>query len=539
MILWNFDRDGLQASQCISAIKDLIGLLHENQVLFLVGASVPYALLPILKEIHDSVEPGAGADRSNLQHETEELIYKCLFWVFGLKLKGFQDLDEGSGVDPEVPVDGLRPLTRMSELDLIWHLCSTEFASLNSKEIKSCSSFFQSACEVATNHIRDMGKAYCNSLLQRFAIVDPPVLTKSSNSFESPICIEPFMMIEDGQKELSYNHIFCDVFHYKTKVDPSDLPIDPSIPFTEWRDKLPDELTEEWLVERMSAYVLDTMFNNSRIESWFALAESFHKTAEALLFECLGSEDSQVKRSTVCLADRLRRIGHWCCYLASCFATKELEVNDLPNNRIAYLGGIFEKSGLFILDDLSDAPPLYNQWCRRPSSMIKNFKAKLKGALKYFTAATLHIQEMWSPWMLAGRCMKRLGLSPEAYLPVLANSCLLALNEYGGLVDTMYELHSARLELLGSIWNVSKQEVVASVDTAVVESIVSICSMFCFTNTKINTKKITEKVKLLFEDTVEAMDWCIAQDSLYYKARVRCVKCILLGDSLLQAHTHC
>ena len=74
----------------------------------------------------------------------------------------------------------------------------------------------------------------------------------------------------------------------------------------------------------------------------------------------------------------------------------------------AKLTKAFESFGLSLLDETSNAPPLYNQWLSSPEKSTKEYRTKVRCALSAFIGGTRVSPQRWTNYMHAGICMRSL-----------------------------------------------------------------------------------------------------------------------------------
>jgi len=109
-------------------------------------------------------------------------------------------------------------------------------------------------------------------------------------------------------------------------------------------------------------------------------------------------------------------------------------------------------------------------------------------------------------------------------MPPLAHACRLAKEEFGAIIDPIYEIHASRLDLLESVWDFRSKSLTPGLGDAEVEEILHQCALYSFREKPaVSVDDMHEKVIGLYTDAIEAMEWCLVIDSHYYKASLRYV----------------
>lgn len=114
-------------------------------------------------------------------------------------------------------------------------------------------------------------------------------------------------------------------------------------------------------------------------------------------------------------------------------------------NTLAFLE---EQAGTLFLEQVQNAPPLYNQMHNSPKSVDPQYRQKCAAGLEAFQRAQLSLNEEWEFQLCIAKFLRKLGGNDEQVLHHLAKACHLAKEFADGTVESMYQLHAARLKLL-------------------------------------------------------------------------------------------
>ena len=107
-----------------------------------------------------------------------------------------------------------------------------------------------------------------------------------------------------------------------------------------------------------------------------------------------------------------------------------------------------EQKGNLFLEQVQNAPPLYNQMQDSPKSDDPQYRQKCLAGFYGFQKAQLTLHEEWEFQLSIAKLLRKLGTDSRQVLHHLANGCHLAKEFAGGSVESMYQLHSTRLKLL-------------------------------------------------------------------------------------------
>ena len=107
-----------------------------------------------------------------------------------------------------------------------------------------------------------------------------------------------------------------------------------------------------------------------------------------------------------------------------------------------------EQKGTLFLEQVQNAPPLYDQMQMSPKSVDPHYRQKCLAGLEAFQRAQLTLDEEWEFQLCIAKLLRKLGGDHEQVLHHLAMACHLAKQFAGGSVESMYQLHACRLKLL-------------------------------------------------------------------------------------------
>lgn len=107
-----------------------------------------------------------------------------------------------------------------------------------------------------------------------------------------------------------------------------------------------------------------------------------------------------------------------------------------------------EQVGMLQLEQVQDAPPLYDQMRHRPDKDSSSYQQACTAGLGAFERAQAILPEEWSFQLCIAKMLRKLQQDPRRVLHHLAQACMLAKQTVGGTVESMYQLHATRLKLL-------------------------------------------------------------------------------------------
>ena len=201
-----------------------------------------------------------------------------------------------------------------------------------------------------------------------------------------------------------------------------------------------------------------------------------------------------------------------------------------------------EQKGTLFLEQIQDAPPLYNQMQNSPKSVDPQYRQKCLAGLEAFQHAQLTLDEEWEFQLCIAKLLRKLGADSEQVLHHLAKACHLAKQFAGGSVESMYQLHATRLKLLQASqpnlailqrhcflkdtrgqmalttasYQSGPHQAMSSADATSAAGMSS-------SNAVIPDK---ERVAIVFQDAMSAMEYCLEQSKrgqyeTFHKARYR------------------
>lgn len=119
-----------------------------------------------------------------------------------------------------------------------------------------------------------------------------------------------------------------------------------------------------------------------------------------------------------------------------------------PKERAANFAFLEEQKGTLFLEQVQNAPPVYNQMQRSPKYVDPHYRQKCLAGLEAFQQAQLTLNEEWEFQLCIAKLLRKLGGDDNQVLHHLALACHLAKDYAGGTVESMYHLHATRLKLL-------------------------------------------------------------------------------------------
>ena len=516
---WSLDMDFAVLDKDLLCIEALLCSLARYDVLLMGKAMVPYFLTFVLGQIYEHVE-----SMEHLAQKFDKQMQHCIYFAYGIKLPLVElgQLSYTSG-EVEIPEAGFRSVSFIGEVQAIWLYCDKAFHSMSPSMLRAKQGhFIESSYEVALSTVPRGVTNVMKGLLNKFSLTFPTGLKDYGN-----ICLHipveySQVLAEDGipKEDIAIlSQIFSTIFGYKasiTKKTDSDSLASIQKKFSSKIDENESDLRVE---EALYPYIYDIAFNPYRLDSWLGLAESYQSIAEWIMEAYAGKYNmGSIERKRI---DRYQNIADWCFIFATRSADLEWVNSGLYMARQAKLTKAFESFGLSLLDEISDAPPLYNQWISDPEQSKIKYYSKLRCALSAFIGGTRVSPERWTNYMHAGICMRRLEYPAEKYLVPLARACELAKSEYGGLIDPIYELHSTRLALITNFWSPSTRAFRPNIGVSKQKWLIDVASRYCFENQDSTPLDPSQATGFLFDDAVAAMNWCLENRMFYHKARVR------------------
>lgn len=131
-----------------------------------------------------------------------------------------------------------------------------------------------------------------------------------------------------------------------------------------------------------------------------------------------------------------------------CFARLAAANIEDAKERVNTIAFLEEQKGTLYLEQVQNAPPMYDQMQKSPKSDDPHYRQKCLTGLKAFQRAQLTLKEEWEFQLCIAKLLRKLGGDNKQVLHHLAMACHLAKEFAGGSVESMYQLHATRLKLL-------------------------------------------------------------------------------------------
>lgn len=202
-----------------------------------------------------------------------------------------------------------------------------------------------------------------------------------------------------------------------------------------------------------------------------------------------------------------------------------------------------EQKGTLFLEQVQDAPPLYNQMQTRSQSVDPQYRQKCLAGLQAFQRAQLTLNEEWEFQLCIAKLLKKLNGEDEQVLHHLAKACHLATQFAGGTVESMYQLHSTRLKLLQTSQpnlNVLQrhcflEETRSQLAATIAADEPTHGEPSARPDTASDTQAVVgdeARVAIIFHDAMSAMEYCLEQSKrgqheTFHKARYRRAQALL------------
>ena len=213
-----------------------------------------------------------------------------------------------------------------------------------------------------------------------------------------------------------------------------------------------------------------------------------------------------------------------------------------PKERSSTLAFLEEQKGTLYLEQLQDAPPMYDQMKRQPDRASSNYQQACIAGLEAFQSAQQHLDEEWTFQLYIGKILRKLRRDNRPVLRHFAQACLWAQQTVGGSVESCYQLHSMRLKLLQEeqpdlgllrkhcfLSETHAQLVMASTGTQQLVQPSSALTALSASGAS-NPLSNHQRVDLIYQDAMCAMDFCLEQSKqhsrngaheTFHKARYR------------------
>lgn len=505
------DKDAMLVEQS----EVLFGELGRLGVLLDQRSLVPYFALPLLRQVYSKISSTNSTSLDILSTQMEHMIT----FGFGVCLTAQADAGKFQYVD-SINSCSPRGITSLEEILFLWPLLFDSYlCTLSNQMLKRRASEFILKCyDVVLPFLPRHVQTSMLASLEKCALFSPGKVcsgdvTSPFTSFQSLGLLDPHKTM-DAQAREGILKVFTDIFDLKIKLEPLDLQYmqkQKNIAFFQG----PDFLSLE---QKTYPYIWNLAFNPDSIEHWQALAEFHLSIYEQILHICL----SDGRHPSLTESERLvrhRNISYWCSYIACDCADKQWKgelvqsVSDLEP-----LSKVFEFHGQALLNHVTRLESNNVEEEVGKGRQNANIRENLEKICAAYIGATRFAPNKYSNHMLLGVCMKRLEYPPKVYMQRFVDACKLARQEHGALMDPLYELHAARMDLLESVWDPRTTEFSASPD--IYREILEICSQTRFSEVS-SSETFSDEAKLaqsLHADTEEAMLWCLEVDRYFHKA---------------------
>jgi hypothetical protein len=471
---------------------------------------IPFFALPYLGSIYSRLSSDDADGTSAKLGMLESQMIHMLKFAFDVSLSPEMDISSYCTCLNELQP---RSIGSMNELITIWPFCVDILSSYGSKILKDRAGCFVDQCfEVAVSLLPLHIKSHKTMVLQKWGLQRPPgpLSVRVDSSFEAP-----FLPGEKGEVLHSLSpalvEVFSSVFNLKIKLNTFDMNM---------IGKQAEFLDLRKLDADIEPYLWNLAFNADTTDHWFAVGEFYSKTSDMMSEICFveGRKPSNDEAQEI---HQRRNIAYWClCHAGGCADYEWASDPDKVEARREHLSRIFEFYGRSLLDESADAKSP-----RREDILQHAYTA--------FVAATRFYPIKYSHHMFVGVCGKRLGKSPREYLPILAHACKLAKEDARNItfIDPLFEIHAARMELLEALDETNTDDRT--------REILALCSLYPFSaveDTAVHPGKEQgeSRVRSLYSDTVDAMEWCLEMDRSYYKPCLR-----LASSPWIDSRTKC
>lgn len=520
MALLPLEWDSDQGLDVVGVLDDSFRALGQVDALLFRKSLVPYCAIPFLVRINNCQSKHDVEDhRFGL---LSELIQHLLRFAFGVILPAAENPEAIRYVTSFGSYDHRNPRC-IEELIVLWPFCDEHFSSLSKQMLKKRGGEFLEKCYlVAAESLPMATRHQMITALDKFGLLMPPKIGDSNVTADvapRSDCTDQERMDIDPKCEIQRDAlaVYSTVFHYYSRVYAPDLSA-----LQRQEGRLLDKSDRDF-ESKMDACIWDLTFNRTRFENWQELAEFHQGLAEWILDECM-MEGRQLTHTESLRVSRHRNIGYWCSYFAIKYSELEWNSQGMTQYRQGLMSNIFEFYGFSLLNHIADAPPEFDQCFKKPKEEDQGILNILKNALDAFIGVSRVCPNNWSSHLFIGMCLKRLGHKPSVYMPPLAHACQLANEEFGAIIDPIYEIHACRLDLLESLWDFRSNSLTAGLDDETREEILHQCALYSFREKPgISADNMQERVTELYTDAIEAMEWCLEIDSHYYKASLRYV----------------
>ena len=450
-----------------------------------------------------------------LEHQIQHMLKFC----FDVSFDATDDVKNISYVPP-LEFRLTRKVNSLEELLVIWQMCTDWFSPLSRQMLKRRAGIFIDQCyNVAVRSLPDHVVSGMMCAIEKCGVDRPGINSMEQQmpfpSFDSVDSFDPRHYMDPSARDAMLR-LFSSIFYFKVQamnpIDPQALKRQDGIKILKKTDKAYEE--------RIRPYLWDIAFNPGRTDQWQYLAEFYHGMAEWIESVCMEQGQQPSREQTIRL-QRHRNIGFWCSFIAIKCVEEEYKRDGVLKSRQDKFSLIYEFNGLCWMENKANAPPEFDQWNRCPDAQ-QTMESHRNALAAFIGASRLHPRK-WSTYLLLGRCLKTLEYLPSIYMPAFACACQLAQQEFGGLVDPVYDMHASRIDLMTKIWNPCTRTLNYDNNESERREIYRICSAFCFSESLFleDTGDETLIAQSLYLDAKEALEWCLEMDSHYYKANLK------------------
>jgi len=511
---WDPRKDEEFVSSFELALEELgsVGCLLFRKAMF------SYYAIPVLCKLYRRIKCSDMVSEDTLkllEHQIQHMLKFC----FDVSFDATDDVKNISYIPP-LEYRLTRRVNSLQELLVIWQMCTEWFSPLSKQMLKRRAGIFIDKCyNVAVMSLPNHVVSGMMCAIEKCGIDRPAVSSMEQQMpFPSFDSVDSFDPRQDMDPFVRHEMLllFSSIFYYKVQtmnsIDPQSLKRQDGFKILKKTDKEYEA--------RIQPYLWDIAFNPGRTDQWQFLSEFYHGMAEWIESVCTEQGQKPSAEEAIRLR-RHRNIGFWCSFIAAKRVEEEVKRDSVLKSRQDKLFLIYEFNGLRWMENNANAPPEFDQWNRCPDT--QQTMEGYRNALAAFIGATRLHPRRWSSYLLLGRCLKKLEYPPSIFMPAFACACHLASEEFGGLVDPVFDLHASRIDLMMKIWNPSTQNLNNDCDESERMEIYRICSAFSFSERPILEDTGDESLiaQSLYLDAKEALEWCLEMDSHYYKANLK------------------
>ncbi len=203
-------------------------------------------------------------------------------------------------------------------------------------------------------------------------------------------------------------------------------------------------------------------------------------------------------------------------------AYAQLAAADIPDaqERSSNLAFLEEQKGSLLLEQIQDAPPMYDQMKLCPDRDSAAYQQACTAGLESFQRAQLILPEEWTFQLCIAKMLRKLHMEPGQVLHHLANACMLAKQMVGGSVEAMYQLHSMRLKLLqeeqSDLHLLGRHYFLPETPSALLsansaQELAGTSASLASLSASASSSQSSDEADLIYEDAMSAMDFCLEQ----------------------------